>query len=508
MKRNVSRELAKRQRRIDQKLNIARLREDTGLPDLPRSRATYEVAERIQATAHGGVGAVHDLVVATGLVERINEALHLLKVHKPYHESDHVLGIAYNVVCGGRTLDDIELRRNDEAYLTGLGVEAIPDPTTAGDFCRRFGEADIANLMGAINEARMTVWKRQDHAFFERAIIDADGSFVETTGECKEGMALAYKGIWGYHALVVSLANTGEPLFIANRSGNRPSHEGAAGYYDQAVALCRGAGFREVRLRGDTDFSQTTHLDRWDADGVHFVFGYDAAQALKTRADDLEGSEYDVLVRRAKGAFVELDKQRARPHRFKEEFVRAKGYKNLRLRSEDVAEFEYRPGACRKSYRMIVVRKNITVERGETALFEEIRYFFYITNDHRLSVDDVVFTANDRCNQENLIAQLKGGIRALHAPVNTLHANWAYMVMASLAWNLKAWMALWLPVAPRWRARHEAERAVWLRMDFRTFRNAVIDVPAQILSSGRRRIWRLLAWRPQLPVLFRLLDAL
>ena len=119
-----------------------------------------------------------------------------------------------------------------------------------------------------------------------------------------------------------------------------------------------------------------------------------------------------------------------------------------------------------------------------------------------------MFASNDRCHQENLIEQLKNGARALHAPVNTLHANWAYMVMASLAWSLKAWMALSVPVTPRWRDKHEAERRAWLRMDFRTFRQAVIDVPVQIVSSGRRRIWRLLAWRPQLPILFRLLDAL
>ena len=127
------------------------------------------------------------------------------------------------------------------------------------------------------------------------------------------------------------------------------------------------------------------------------------------------------------------DKRRALQPRFKEEFVRLKGYKSIRLRSEDVAEFDYRPGACKTTYRMVVLRKNLTVAKGETALFDEVRYFFYITNDRTLTAEQVVFEANDRCNQENLIEQLKNGVRALHAPVNTLNANWAYMVMASLA---------------------------------------------------------------------------
>ena len=152
-----------------------------------------------------------------------------------------------------------------------------------------------------------------------------------------------------------------------------------------------------------------------------------------------------------------------------------------------------------------MVRKNITVERGDTALFDEIRYLFYITNQREMGAAQVVFEANDRCDQENLIAHLKGGVRALHAPLNTLCANWAYMVMTALAWSIKAWMALAIPIAPRWRHKHLAERDRWLRMEFRTFLAAVINVPAQIINSGRRRIFRLLAWRPDLPMLFRLL---
>src|SRR5205807_7522230 len=136
-------------------------------------------------------------------------------------------------------LQDLELLRTDENYLDSLGAQRIPDPTTAGDFLRRFGAADIDTLSRVINHKRVQVWQRQPEAFLEHAIIEADGTLVGTTGECKQGMDLSYNGVWGYHPLLISLANTNEPLFLINRPASRPSHEGAAAYFDRAAALCR-----------------------------------------------------------------------------------------------------------------------------------------------------------------------------------------------------------------------------------------------------------------------------
>ena len=221
----------------------------------------YELADRARGLGPGGIGAMHLLARRTGLIEAIDRRLHLLKVHLPYHESDPVLNIAYNILSGGTCLEDIELWRNDEVYLDALGAQRIPDPTTAGDFCRRFDETDVEILMNTINNVRVKVWQQQPAEFFEEAIVEADGTMAQTTGQCKRGMDINHKGQWGYHPLLISLANTAEPLYLVNRSGNRPSHEGAAARFDQSIALCKRAGFKRVLLRGDTDFTQTRHLD-------------------------------------------------------------------------------------------------------------------------------------------------------------------------------------------------------------------------------------------------------
>jgi hypothetical protein len=488
------RNAARRRRRVAARHRLAGRWAEQPAPMFTSRKITYEVGGNIEATPYGGLAAMHRLVTKLGLVEAIDDRLHLLKIHLPYHESDHVLNVAYNVLTGGTRLEDIERLRHDVAYMNAVGADLIPDPTTAGDFCRRFGEADVTALMDAINAVRPKLWAGRGRDLLGPvAYLDVDGTDVPTTGSYKQGMDISHKGVWGYAPLVITLANTKEVLYLVNRPGNAPSHQGAAAWIDKAIALVTPHAPR-VCLRGDTDFSLTEHLDRW-GQRVDFVLGMDNNTALRRVADGLDPSEWTRLHRPPAYRPV-TGKRRARRANTKRQIVKHREYLNLELNHEDVAEFTYQPRKCARAYRVVVLRKNISRARGEHVLLDEIRYFFYITTytQAEATAARIVELANDRCDQENIHGQLKSGINALRVPLYDLVSNWAYMLCAALAWNIKAWFALMM--------HRKTDRHDYLRMEFRRFFHSVVLIPAMIGRRARGITVRLLGYTPALDRLY------
>jgi hypothetical protein len=240
----VHRQLNRRKRRI-----LGRIENRPGVerhqPMMTASNIHHEMSDRVRGVAPGGIGALHLLAQELGLVRDINEDLHLLKRPMPYHESDHVLNIASNILAGGTSREHLEVRRNDEVYLDALGAQRIPDPTTAGDFCRRFTGGDVEQLMDTCNETRLRVRKEQPEDFVDEAFLDADGTIAPSDGWCQQGVDISYKGVGGDHPLVVSLAaatglRTSRPT--ATSTGPPPCAVGRGSARSQSVATPTSPG--------------------------------------------------------------------------------------------------------------------------------------------------------------------------------------------------------------------------------------------------------------------------
>lgn len=252
-----------------------------------------------------------------------------------------------------------------------------------------------------------------------------------------------------------------------------------------------------------SELAAVGYLDGWHEQGVTFCFGLDVTPLRHILADDLPQSAFKPLKRPAK--YEVRTKPRRRPERVKQQIVEERGFKDIRLMDEAVAEMPYRPVACKRDYRLIILQKNLKVsEPRQQRLFDDYIYFLYLTNDWDSTPEEIVFDANDRCQQENILAQLNA-VRALHAPLDNLLSNNAYMLITSLAWNLKAWLALSLPESSgTGKAKPAEQKRRLLTMEFRTFVNSLIRVPAQVVRTGRRLVIRLLAWNEWQPVFLKL----
>lgn len=478
MKNNLKNATVNYKKNLD--IRLKNDNEERTKPMLSASNIDYTISEKFSAISCGGIGLVDTLIKKIYLPEMINKSIHLFKRHKPYFESDHILNIAYNIACGGTCLEDIELLRNNIVYMDALGAKRIPDPTTAGDFLRRFKEEDIVSLMDIHNKATTKVWKETlSHKERQAGIIDVDGKIQKTYGECKEGMDMSYKGIWGFSTLALTEATTGAHLYVVNRPGNKTSQDGAVKWIDKSIDVVKNT-FDTVFLRGDSDFSITGEFDRWTENGTKFIFSYDARQNLVKTADLLGENEWSKF---SKPKIIRGCK-RKKKQRVKENCVIRRKYRNIIQTDVQIAEFSYRPGKCKKSYRVIVCKKELDVMEGQQLLFEDVKYLFYITNIHDMPAGELLSFIHGRANHENKIEQLANGIHALKMPAAEFMANWAYMAICSLAWNIKSWLGLFMP--------DEIKRKKIIACEFKSFQNRIINIPCQIIKSGRKIIYNFL----------------
>lgn len=441
----------------------------------PKLHAEIESSE---ATSMGGLALAARLTAALGIAKLIDRGLSLLRTHRPFHESDHVLTHAYNLFAGGSAIEDIADLQQSEPIRRILGASRIPDPTTAGDFLRRFDESAVRSLDHAVDSAHLQAWSKSKGRKKQRlGIVDLDSHVHHVYGHQKEGADFTYKGGFGYHPLVISLAESQECLRLVARPGNVPSAQGAAEHLKDLVPLLKGR-FRRVLVRGDSAFADQAILDVCDAEGMYFAM----VSAKRRNFEDLA----DAIPERRWRPFRASDKappprnrRRKRRGNLRRKRARERGKRDLKLEKQWIAEIEYQPTQSKRPYRLIVRRQRIE-ESNQGELFELWRYRFVLTSLPRsTSTEEAVRQTYRRCDQEKVIEQLQSGIAAMKMPTGTLLANHAYLVCARLAQNMKAWLAmLALP-------------AETIRWEWKRFRRSFVYVSARVITSGRRWIIRL-----------------
>ena len=433
-----------------------------------------EVEEKSVATPYGGLALFHTLVRRLKLDREINRELPLIKLPLPYWESDHVLTHVYNLLCGGTCIEDIANLQNSEAVRRMLGAGRIPDPTTAGDFLRRFTTlGSLALFQRAIDRGRVKVWKKLPREKRKRATIDLDSRIREVYGECKQGADFSYDGRWSYHPLIARLAETGEWLRVVNRPGNAVSQQGALKMLAECLDLT-APYFRERIWRGDTAFYVADLINMSVQRGAHFVVCVDTMANLVKIAEKLPPRAWKAMKWRPQEKEVSEEDQRQKRVRWRSIKASQRGYRNIASLEQELAEFSYKPTGCNREYRMVVRRVMTRETQGQEVLFAGYRYHFMLTDKEEWTPEEVVRFGYGRCDIENDLEQQENGIAAMKMPTGELLANWAFLLMAELAWNLKAWASLLLL---------PGETGVW---EWKRFRQAFVYVGAKVIRQARQ----------------------
>ena len=462
-----------------------------------------EVESDSKTTQLGGLVLVIAFLRQFAVAERLNANVSVLKQHQPYTESDHVLAQALNLYVGGTCIEDLAGLQHSEAVRRLLGACRLPDPTTAGDFLRRFEPAEnpdaLAGLRRAIDQIHSAVWNarmsgarkvkkknkgriKANRKKQELAVIDMDGHYKEVYGVCKEGADFNHKGKWSYHPLLLTLAATGECLATRNRPGSVRSSQGAAEVVDETLDYVR-PHFKQVLLRGDSDFDRADLRAVCEKhDDCFFAFvgrEFRDRPGIAESIPEEQWRPFETRARRAAAVRSSKPGFRARRKRCnrRRQRARARGYKELRLVRQWKAEVPWTPPGSQHAYRLVIRRQLIEHNKGQTCLFQEYRYRYVVTNlPATVSTSRVIDLTYERCDQENIIEQMGSGLAAWRMPVGQFAGNSAWLEIARLAWNLAKWLAqLVLP--------EETIRWEWKR-----FRAAFVYLTVDVIKRSRQ-IW-------------------
>ena len=441
---------------------------------------------RGEITHYGGLVLAQQFVRRFGVAKRLDEALALFKRHAPYHESDHVLALAYTLYADGTCLEDQAALQGSEAVRRLVGACRIPDPTTAGDFLRRFRVAqDVERLAGVTDEGQEAGWSklprhvRRRRKKQELALVDLDGHIKPLYGVQKEGADFSYDGRWSYQPLVVSLGGSGECLRVVNQPGSARSSDAAAKALEEVLPLVR-RHFRNALVRGDTDFDRSDVFKAVLAAKAYFAIGGRLYPNRAALVQAIAERRWEPFVARAEREQPSGPSREGRTPNYRRQKAVERRFRMLRTVKQWVSEIAYQPAGLGSACRMIVRRILIEENDGQGALFKHFRYRLVLTNLPRsYSPRQIIDLTYQRCDQENVIEQFGDGIAGWRMPVAEFMGNSAWLQITRLAWNLGKWIAqIALP--------REVVRWEWKR-----FRRHFVYIAAKVLKTGRRLVVRL-----------------
>jgi len=449
-------------------------------------RLQLESDPRGEITQYGGLVLAQQFVRRFGVGQRLDRALRLFKRHAPYHESDHILALAYTLYADGRCLEDQAALQGSEAVRRLVGACRIPDPSTAGDFLRRFKTTqDLEQLSGVTDEVQEAVWSklactvRRRRKKQEFALVDLDGHIKPLYGVQKEGADFSYNRRWSYQPLVVSLGGSGECLKVVNQPGSARSSTAAVTALREVLPRVK-RHFRNALVRGDSDFDRSDIFNTVMDKGAYFAICARVYCKRAALAEAIAEQNWTPFVPRAEREERSGSFRRGRTPNYRRQKAAERRYRTLRTVRQWVSEVAYQPHGLATACRMIVRRVLIEETDGQGVLFSHFRYRLVLSNLPRsYTSGQIIDLTYQRCDQENVIEQFGQGIAGWRMPVAEFMGNSAWLEIARLAWNLGKWIAqLALPT--------EVVRWEWKR-----FRRHFVYIAAKVLKTGRRFVVRL-----------------
>lgn len=352
-----------------------------------------------ELTSHSGLYLVEQFVEALGVREEIDRSIRAKQRDRGYDESQSILSLAYSMIAGGDCLEDVDHMRNDETLLRLLGEEQLPHSTTTGDFLRRFSLGHIRQFEKSMGHLVKRVYKND---LTRKVTLDMDSSVFEMHSK-KEGTDWAYNKKYGYHPLFCFIAENGDWLHMRLRRGSAYTTRGAESFLSECLRRLP-VGLR-VKLRGDSGFYKKGFVEECERRGIQFTITADQTAPLLETITQMGEDEWTKC---------------------------EEGW--------EVAEFRYRPVKWRKEYRYIV--KRVEMSKGEqTDIFHgTYRYHVCVTNYTSGSAYLLMKFHMRRGSMENYLKEIKDGFSLRKLPTDRFHANWTYLLIGMLAYNLISWM--------------------------------------------------------------------